>query len=367
MAILSRSIQSILSAKTPSWRRIAPFIRGLILLATCLTSVEGMSQSQITLSFPEPHNIVVLSVPDKAPALQVDLRRLNVDSNSLRPDLAGRRLEASDSQGFVFSSFIFPRDQRPDSRALREEEWAALRKGAAKDGFNIQQFKMYDRGSIPMLEYMLEDVRGQRAHQKNIFGYIVSGDMAMDFHISKWAYTPQDQNLLDSLVDGVKLIEDYKPDSKLEFGYGSIFYLQKEWPRAVAHYERALEQEKAKRKLPPAEWKVLVDNLGMAYDLSGNLPKAETTFEYGIHEDPTYPMFHYNLACTYAEAHDLDKALEELKVAFQYRNNSIPGEGMPDPAKDDSFKRYLANPRFQTLAKEVCPSSTRTFRGWMCK
>ena len=346
----------------------ALLIRGLILLGTFLLCSAGLSPAQITINFPEPHNIVVLSVPDKPAALQIDLLRLKVETNQLRQDTAGRRLQASDSRGWVFSSFLFPLDHTVDSKGLREQEWADLRKGNSGNGIATEQVRIYERGSIPMLEYMIENFRGREVHQKHVFGYIVSGDMAMDFHISKIAYTPEDQKFFDALVNGIRLVENYEPDSRLEYGYGSIFYLQKNWARAAQHYENALERDKTKRTLSPTEWKVLVDNLGMAYIASGNFQKAKSTLEYGVHEDAAYPMFHYNLACVHAEMNDLETALEQLKMAFLYRNNSLPGEeGMPDPAKDDSFKRYLGDPRFQSLAHELCPTSTRSAMGWVCK
>jgi Flp pilus assembly protein TadD len=109
-----------------------------------------------------------------------------------------------------------------------------------------------------------------------------------------------------------------------------------------------------------------VDNLGMSYGISGNLPKAKEVFESAVRDDPTYPLFHYNLACAAAETNDFDEALEQLKIAFQDRANGNPGEGMPDPAKDDSFKRYLNDPRFRELSKQVCPTSRRSESGWMC-
>lgn len=146
-------------------------------------------------------------------------------------------------------------------------------------------------------------------HQKNVLGYLVVGNIGIDFHISKILFTPEDQNFLESLTKGIKLIQDYQPDSKVLFGYGSVFYLQKNWARAAADYERALQLEKANRQLSSTEWTVLVDNLGMAYAMSGDLAKAKATFEFGVHEDPTYPMFHYNLACFSAESGDLDGAL----------------------------------------------------------
>jgi len=98
---------------------------------------------------------------------------------------------------------------------------------------------------------------------------------------------------------------------------------------------------------------VLVDNLGMAYGITGDLDKAKETFEYGISKDPDYPLFYYNLACTYGEKKDMDKAIEYLKLAFDRRENMIPGERMPNPATDSSFKQFMQNEKFRAALKEL--------------
>ena len=36
-------------------------------------------------------------------------------------------------------------------------------------------------------------------------------------------------------------------------------------------------------------WRVLVDNLGMAYGITGDLQHAEVTLNYGVSQDPSYP------------------------------------------------------------------------------
>ena len=100
-------------------------------------------------------------------------------------------------------------------------------------------------------------------------------------------------------------------------------------------------------------WRVLIDNLGMSYGISGDLPKAKATFEYGLSKDPKYPMFHYNLACTFAEMNDVDKAILSLQQAFQYKPNMIKGERFPDPWTDDSFQRFMNNEKFVNALKEM--------------
>jgi tetratricopeptide (TPR) repeat protein len=134
---------------------------------------------------------------------------------------------------------------------------------------------------------------------------------------------------------------------------GSYYFLKHDFQAAIPPYQKALDLEKQDRKLSDAIWKVLVDNLGMAYGITGNLDKAKETFEYGISKAPDYPMFYYNMACTYAEKENMDKAIDYLKLAFDRRENMIPGEKMPDPATDDSFQRFMKDPKFLAALKEL--------------
>ena len=134
---------------------------------------------------------------------------------------------------------------------------------------------------------------------------------------------------------------------------GSAHYLRRDFKKAIGPYQKALDLEKQKRTLEQTLWRVLVDNLGMSYGISGNLKVAKETFEYGISEDPDYPMFYYNMACTYGELDNLEKAIEYLRLAFARKDNMIAGEKFPDPAKDSSFARFADNEKFITAVKEM--------------
>ena len=100
-------------------------------------------------------------------------------------------------------------------------------------------------------------------------------------------------------------------------------------------------------------FRVLVDNLGMSYGMSGKLSQAKATFEYGLTQDPEYPMFYYNLACTYGEMDKMDEALAQLRLAYKYKANVIPGEGFPDPMKDDSFRHFVGKAEFRNAVREM--------------
>jgi tetratricopeptide (TPR) repeat protein len=133
----------------------------------------------------------------------------------------------------------------------------------------------------------------------------------------------------------------------------SAFYLRRDYKNAIGPYQRALDLEKDNRTLSGTLWRVLIDNLGMSYGITGDLKRAKQTFEYGISKDPKYPLFYYNLACTYGEMNDRDKAIENLKLAFERKQNIIKGEKMPDPSRDSSFERFRNDPKFQAALKDL--------------
>lgn len=134
---------------------------------------------------------------------------------------------------------------------------------------------------------------------------------------------------------------------------GSVFYLKDDYKKAIKPYQKALDLEKQTPTLDNTLWRVLVDNLGMSYGITGDLTNAKETFEYGLSKDPDYPMFHYNMACTYAEMNDEDQAITYLKTAFKNKDNMIEGEEMPDPATDDSFTRFMKDEKFLKALKEI--------------
>jgi len=134
---------------------------------------------------------------------------------------------------------------------------------------------------------------------------------------------------------------------------GGDLFTSGDYTKAIGPYSKAFELEKKQRTLSRAAWLVLVDNLGMAYGITHNLQKARETFEYGLTKEPTYPMFFYNLACAYAEMGDEPRTIENLKRAFTYRANMIPGEEIPDPATDDSFQRFMHDQQFLNAIKAL--------------
>jgi hypothetical protein len=132
----------------------------------------------------------------------------------------------------------------------------------------------------------------------------------------------------------------------------SIFY-QKRFAEAIPEYERAKELGTTPGGMTQSEARLLNDQLGMSYGISGRVEDAKRLFEAAIKEDPGYAMYYYNLACAHAELGNLQEAITNLKLGFDHREDMISGEQYPNPRGDDSFKRYLGNERFEAALKEM--------------
>ena len=79
-------------------------------------------------------------------------------------------------------------------------------------------------------------------------------------------------------------------------GEASRQYMDGEYKKAIPLYEKALELEKKERKLKKDLWLVMVDNLAISYGITGDIEKSQSVLKYGIEQEPTYPMFYYNMA-----------------------------------------------------------------------
>ncbi len=139
--------------------------------------------------------------------------------------------------------------------------------------------------------------------------------------------------------------------SRIYLGH-SLFY-QGKYVEAVREYERARITDKTPWHLSETEERVLMDQLGMSYGLSGRLTDAEVFYEDAIKKDPSFPLYYYNLACTFAEMGKLEDAIRNLRLASERRSNMLAGETFPNPRQDESFKRYLGNEAFESALKEL--------------
>ena len=299
-----------------------------------------------------------ISIPGEKWAMDVTLPGFVVEQDELRGDGKGRKIMGgNEARGYVVSIFLEPIPDNKTAAELRDWDASGYRKSPLKP----TDFKSAEYKQIPTLEYTIKEFQGQQVNQKHLNAYIVHAGFWAHVHLSKVDWRAGDEKLFYEIVDSVKFTEgggEAAPaparGAVMELlREGSALFLRGDYKAAAVPYARALELEKQSPQLSRDLWRVLVDNLTMSYGIPGDLRRAKETAEYGLSKDPDYPMFHYLLANTYAEMGDLDNTILYLKQAFARRKNMIGGERMPDPAADDSFKRFMKNEKFLAALKEI--------------
>jgi len=239
----------------------------------------------------------------------------------------------------------------------RAEWWPMTEKGAR---MKREELRQSVKDGIAIVEFIIPEFRGNRIRQKSVHAYLGSRDLCAEVHLSKDQSTPEDQRLFDEVLGTARLLPDesvatdqtHDPKGRY-LAEGSQLYLERNYSAASERYQKALDLEKQDRTLNKSFFRVLVDNLGMSYGLTGKLSNARETFEYGITQDPEYPLFYYLLACTYGEMGKMEETLEQLRLAYKYKANVISGESLPDPLKDDSFRKFVRDKKFVAAVHEL--------------
>jgi predicted Zn-dependent protease len=134
---------------------------------------------------------------------------------------------------------------------------------------------------------------------------------------------------------------------------GQALFKQQKYAEAVVPFEKAHALEAGGSELSSDQRRILIDQLVMAYGINGDLKKARALLDGAIQRDPDYPLNYYNLACAYAEEGNKSKALANLSLAFQHRDNVLKGENMPNPRTDSSFQKYVRDDDFIKLMKKL--------------
>jgi len=293
-----------------------------------------------------------LSLPAKDWGVVLNLPGFAVKSVETKPD--GRRYMVAENEttNVVVSLTLEEVKSGGPASSCRD----SLKNRTKNVPLKIKDVRFSRSGDVDVMHYRVPELRGQSINQESMFACQFYDNSFIDLHVSKVNYVAADEQLFSDVLRSMHLDTVQRSSNEL-VEQGSRFYLQHDYKGAIGPYSHALELEKANPELEKSLWYVLVDNLGMSYGITGDLQKAKETFEYGVSKDPTYPLFHYNLACTYAEMGDAAEAGNFLKKAFEYKANFLPGESMPDPRKDDSFKKLMKNNKeFRELADTLARS-----------
>jgi tetratricopeptide (TPR) repeat protein len=328
-------------------------VLSILLLGVSTSAARGESNAKGPLA---------ISLPGKTWAVEVHAKGFVLDDDQSAP--AGkRRIMASDnSRGLAVSIQLEQVDHEPTLDECRQYQRDRIK--ALSGRFDLKDVKYWDDGKMAFVEDFIPEYQGKPIKQRNLFACFSKEDVFVDVHISKTPFEPKEEVELSAVMGAVyvadlksEIASNSSPDSMEYFREGSLLFNKGRFRESIGPYQKALDLEKQDSRLEKNFWRVLVDNLGMAYGVTGSLDKAKETFEYGVTQDKTYPLFYYNLTCAYAEKDDLDDTMVNLKTAFENKQNTIPGESMPDPRRDDSFQRFMQNKKFRELVDSLTKPS----------
>ncbi len=301
-------------------------------------------------------SVAQISIPGVKGVLTIDVGPTTWES-FVRPDGKETQLRAMHRTDKLVITAFLQRVKFPASAEKCRAEWWPM---TGKAPIKREDLRQSERQGITMVEFIIPEFKGNQIHQKSLHAYLGIRDLCAEVHLSKVQFVTEDQKLFDDVLTTVRLlpdgsaVEDSSQTPKNQYlAEGSQFYLRHNYAAAAERYQKALDLEKKERTLSSSFFRVLVDNLGMSYGMTGRLSEARDTFEYGVAQDKEYPLFYYLLACTYGEMGKMDDSLVQLRLAYKYKANTIPGESLPDPLKDDSFRNFVKDKNFVDAVHEM--------------
>ena len=303
-----------------------------------------------TASAEQPLQMAQIALVEKPWALAIDITGYHVQVDGLKPD--GRRyfFAANPSTSMNVSVTL----EAVPGQATEQGCLAHLERIARRSQGDVSpEVTRYEVRQIPVVEQLIPERHGPNTDQLHLFACVGKDNVYGDIHVSKVGVTAGDDSLLRQIVASLDIVAAAAATSLDHFRAGSAPYLQGKYAQAIPHYEQALALEQAAPKLDKVLWRLLVGNLGVAYGLTGGLSRSKTTFDYGLSQDPGNPLFHYNLARIFAQMNDRDRAIQSLHSAFGHNRQRSLDETMPDPRQDVSFRRFMLDPAFRTLAESL--------------
>lgn len=167
------------------------------------------------------------------------------------------------------------------------------------------------------------------------------------FNASKQSYTSG--HLHDAERGFTELVHSHPDNIAAQMYLGQTLFKEEKFAAAIAPYEKVLALARAGTKLTITQRRILGDQLAMAYGISGRASDSKALLQESVRTDPGYPINYYNLACVSADNDDKAGVLRNLSLAFQHKDQVLPGEQMPDPGSDPSFKKYAQDTDFKEL------------------
>jgi tetratricopeptide (TPR) repeat protein len=294
-----------------------------------------------------------LALVDHPGQLSWSAEGFKIIESSAKPggnEIGIRGQDQSGQQTFLGFLFLFPEEAPLSSAKCLEGVFGPEKKSNASLRIaGTEQISQPGTLPVSLVSYTAKGEGGKTLY--TVRGFVANGDICGDLEI--YSYAPlslQDSNL-KKIFSSFRLNEKYAPQFGDLFVYAQILYQHHMYGPAAPVYEKAMAKLNEDSSSTRTMKRVITDQAGMSYGMSGNISKARAIFEKAVALDPDYPLYYYNLACADAEEKNLAGAKKHLQEAFDRKANVIAGEKMPDPSQDDSFLPYRNNKEFWTFVE----------------
>lgn len=280
-----------------------------------------------------------------------------VIQSSAKPNGNEVGIRGRNKAGITFLGFLFLVPEQAPLTSAKCRDGALNSEKGSNSALQIQsKSEITGAGSLPVSMVSYTTKRSEGKSMYVVRGFVASADMCGDLEFYSDSPISANDAVFKKVFSGYRLDEKYTPTFNDIFIYAQILYKEQQFKAAAPMFERALTILKESReKGQTTSRRVLTDQAGMAYGISGDIRKARSIFEKGISEDPDYPLYYYNLACADAEEKNLTEAQKHLREAFDRSANVLEGEAMPDPTTDDSFTPFRQNKQFWSFLESLKP------------
>jgi tetratricopeptide (TPR) repeat protein len=267
-------------------------------------------------------------------------------------EIGVRGTDGSGHLSFLGFLFLFP-EQAPMTSAKCRDGVLGPEKNENKTLQVLNTTEISEPNALPVsiVDYTEQGDDGKTGYM--VRGFVASDDVCGDLEFYGDRPIHAADASLHRVFTSFKLYPDHVPQLIDVFLYAQILYDAQQFTAAGPLFEELLTKLKTEPDQGLDLIRMVTDQAGMSYGISGNTAKARSIFEQAIASDPDYPMYYYNLACADAQEHKLADARKHLEQAFDRKANVIHGESLPDPTQDDSFTPYRDHKQFWSFVESL--------------
>lgn len=295
-----------------------------------------------------------LALPDHKGKLTWSIDGFTIVENSAKSngrEIGVRGRDASGQVTFLGFLFLAPESAPLTSAKCRDAALAQEKKTDATLKI-VRTFESPRPGGLPIALVVHTTANRDGSTMYRVRGFTATDDICGDLEFYSSKPISEEDAALKKTFASYRLDTNYTPQFSDVAMYAQVQYLHHDYRAAAPMFEKGLTMvplSGAPFKSATVARRVMRDQAGMSYGISGDLAKARSIFEKGVVDDPSYPLNYYNLACADAGEKKLLDARLHLQQAFDRKANVNPGEPMPIPTEDESFLPYKDNREFWTF------------------